>query len=198
MPPLCIVSRFSKRRARYNSGVRVAAIALAASVASVAAASAAQPVPTPIGVGPAFHPAAASPAVSAGRPVGRLRCNGIRRLQRAHLEIFARGRALIIPRGIGISRARACTYDVRTTAPTGVVEFDASRRLTLGDFFAVWGRRLARDRLLSFNGRVRAYVAASRWRGSVQAIPLTRHAQIVLEVGPYIPPHARFLFGPGR
>jgi hypothetical protein len=175
-----------------------ASTAAAVLLACVASTSAAAPIPTPIGVGRAFHPTAVSAAVAAGRPVGPLHCDGIGRLQRAHLEIFARGRALIIPRGIGISRARACTYDVRTTAPTGVVEFDASRRLTLGDFFAVWGRRLARDRLLSFNGRVRAYVAASRWRGSAQAIPLTRHAQIVLEVGPYIPPHARFLFGPGR
>jgi hypothetical protein len=175
-----------------------ASTAAAVVLAYVAPTSSAAPIPTPIGVGPAFHPTAASDAVAAGKPVGRFRCAGIRHLQRAHVEIFARGRVVIVPSGIGVARARACTYAVRTNAPTGVVEFDASRRVTLGDLFAVWGRRLARDRLLTFSGRVRAYVAAKRWRGPVQAIPLERHAEIVLEIGPYIPPHARFLFGPGK
>jgi hypothetical protein len=32
----------------------------------------------------------------------------------------------------------------------------------------------------------------------VRAIRLTRHAEIVLEVGGYVPPHTSFLFGPGR
>lgn len=173
-----------------------ASTAAAVVLACIPPASAAAPIPTPIGVGPAFHPTAATAAVAAGRRIGRLRCDGIRHLQRAHLELFARGRVVIVPSGIGMSRA--CTYGVRTTAPTGVIEFDASRRLTLGDFFAIWGRRLTHDRLLSFGGRVRAYVGANPWHGSVEAIPLRRHAQIVLEVGPYIPPHARFLFGPGR
>jgi hypothetical protein len=175
-----------------------ASTAAAVVLACIAPASAATPIPTPIGVGPAFHPTAASTAVAAGRPIGRLSCDGIRRLQRAHVELFARGRVVIIPGGIGISRARACTYGVRTTAPTGVLDFDPTRHLTLGDFFAVWGRRLAHDRLLSFSGHVRAYVAGNRWHGSARDIPLRRHAQIVLQVGPYIPPHARFLFGPGR
>jgi hypothetical protein len=44
---------------------------------------------------------------------------------------------------------------------------------------------------------VRAYVGGERWRGDVRAIPLTRHAQIVLELGAYIPPHPRFLFPRG-
>jgi hypothetical protein len=35
-------------------------------------------------------------------------------------------------------------------------------------------------------------------RGEPRAIPLARHAQIVLEVGGSIPPHRVFLFGPGR
>ncbi|HZC29216.1 MAG TPA: hypothetical protein VE269_05700, partial [Gaiellaceae bacterium] len=122
-----------------------ASTAPAVVLACIAPASAAAPVPTPIGVGPQFHPTAMTAAVARARPIGRLRCNGIVRLERAHVELFARGRVVIIPSGIGV--ARACTYGVRTTTPTGVLEFDGSRRLTLGDFFAVWGRRLARDRL---------------------------------------------------
>jgi hypothetical protein len=112
--------------------------------------------------------------------------------------VFARGRALIVPTGIGVSRARACTYAARTSAPTGVVEFDASTRLTVGALFRIWGQRLGPNRLLSFGGLVRGYVGGKRWRASVRSIPLRRHAEIVLEAGPYVPPHARFLFGPGR
>lgn len=173
-------------------------VVTAAFLVCAASASAAAPIPTPIGVGRGFHPAAASPAVRAARPVGRFRCRGIGQLERAHVEIFARRRVLVIPAGIGVSRARACTYAVRTTTPTGVVEFDAAKPLTVGDFFAVWGQRLGPRRLLSFKGVVRAYVGGKRWRAPVRTIPLRRHAEIVLQVGPYIPPHASFLFGRGR
>jgi hypothetical protein len=169
-----------------------------AALACAASAFAAAPVPTPIGVGPGFHPPAVTPAVKAGRPVGGLRCGGVARLQRAHLEVFARGRVLIIPAGVGVSRARACTYPARTTTPTGVVEFDASKRLTVGTFFRIWGQPLARNRLLSFRGPVRAYVGGKRLRAPVGAIPLRRHAEIVLQVGPYVRPHSTYLFGPGR
>jgi hypothetical protein len=61
--------------------------------------------------------------------------------------------------------------------------------LTLGDFFAIWGRRLRRY--------PRAYVGGRRWTGPAAAIPLHRHDEIVLEAGPYIPPHAGFLFRKG-
>ena len=112
--------------------------------------------------------------------------------------MFARGRVLIVPTGIGVSLARACTYAARTSAPTGVVEFEASKRLTVGSFFRIWGQRLGPNRLLSFKGLVRGYIGGKRWRAPASSIPLRRHAEIVLEVGPYVPPHARFLFGPGR
>jgi len=45
---------------------------------------------------------------------------------------------------------------------------------------------------------VRAYVDGRRWtRTAPAAIPLTRHAEIVLELGPYVPPHRSFTFPPG-
>jgi hypothetical protein len=184
------------RGARIRTAVGGASPAVV--IGCVASAFAATPVPTPIGVGPRFHPPAAPASIGAARPIGALRCGGIARLQRAHIEVFARRRVVIIPAGIGISRARVCTYPARTVEPTGVVEFDAAKRLTVGEFFRIWGQRLEPNRLLSFAGRVRAYVGGERWRGPVRSIPLERHAEIVLEVGPYVPPHAKFLFGPGR
>jgi len=31
----------------------------------------------------------------------------------------------------------------------------------------------------------------------VGLVPLTRHAEIVLEIGPYVPPHLSYAFPPG-
>jgi hypothetical protein len=167
------------------------------------------PVPTPIGVGPRFHPGPTSAAVAGSQPVGRFACGArVRRLVRAHVEVFARKRVVIVPAGIGVARPfivrdgfvrRArCSYPLRTLEPTGVVELDAALRPTVGELFSVWGQRLGPSRLLSFSGAVRAYVAGRPWRGDPRRIPLRRHSQIVLEVGGFVPPHRSYLFGPGR
>jgi hypothetical protein len=186
-------------------GVAVAAAACAVAVPAAAA----PPIPTPIGVGPQFHPTPTSTPVARAQPIGRLSCGArFSHLVRAHVELFARGRVVIVPAGIGMAppvvvrdgvvRRARCSYPVRTVDPTGVVEVDASVRPTLRDLFVVWGRRLSPQALLGFPGRVRAYVTGKPRLGDPRTIPLRRHAQIVLEVGPYIPPHRTYLFGPGR
>jgi len=100
---------------------------------------------------------------------------------------------VVIPARIGVRDG--CRYPLRTLTPTGVVELDGSGS-TLGDFFAVWRMPLSRRRLLTFRGAVRAYVAGKQWQGDVGAVPLTDGAEIVLEVGGYIPPHHFYLFPP--
>jgi hypothetical protein len=169
-------------------------------------------IPTPIGAAAAFHPPALSRPVAARREVAGLRCErGPGTRFGVHLELFARGRVVIVPAGIGVappwSRPRphvvsgACAYAARTTTPTGVIEVRSGRELTLRDFFVVWGQPLGDRRLAGFRARpeqhVRAYVAGSRWHGAAGAIPLHRHAEIVLELGTYIPPHSTFLFTRG-
>jgi hypothetical protein len=167
--------------------------------------------PTPIGRGPRFHPPPAPAAVVRGDRLGDLRCGRNQPRFGIHLEVFARGRVVVVPSGIGVARPfardgafvepRGCTYPVRTRAPTGVVEVARGRTLWLGDLFDVWGQPLARTRLAGFTTTtrrpVRAYVGGRRWRGALREIPLRRHAQIVLELGAYIPPHRRFLFPSG-
>jgi hypothetical protein len=191
------------RRARVGVASAPAVLVLATS------ASGAGPIPTPIGVGPRFHPGPTSRAVARARPAGRHVCGPpVRTRVRLHVELFARRRVVIVPAGIGVAPplrfsngfvvGGRCSYPLRTVEPTGVTEVDAAVRPTLGDLFAVWGRRLAPNRLLSFSGRVQAYVAGERWRGDPRRIPLRRHAQIVLEVGGYVPPHRSYLFGEGR
>ena len=75
-----------------------------------------------------------------------------------------------------------------------VVNHVKFRDLTLGDLFAVWGRRLSPRRLLGFHGAVRVYRAGLRLRIDPRALVLRDQDQIVLEVGPFIPPHAAYRF----
>ena len=149
--------------------------------------------PWPIGAGPRYQPRAVSPKVAAGAPIGRLRCSAGSRSFVVHLELFANRKVVVVPPGIGVS-GRACSYPVRTTAPTGVVHVDAAGRFRLGDLFAVWGRTLRPDRLLSFRGSVSAFVDGVRLTGDPRDVELNEHRQIVVEVGGYVPPHAHYLF----
>lgn len=151
--------------------------------------------PWPIGVGPRYHPTAHNATVGAGRPVGALRCTSGGASFAVHVELFARRRVVIVPPGIGVG-PHGCAYPLRTASPTGVVHV-SRRGLTLGDLFRVWGRRLGRSSLLSFRGRVSTFVDGRRRLGEPGAVPLTKHLQIVLEVGGYVAPHPSYLFPKG-
>jgi len=60
------------------------------------------------------------------------------------------------------------------------------------------GQRETARRLLSFAGRVRVFRNGREWRGDPRQLPLARHDSIVLEIGGYVPPHARYLFPEGQ
>jgi hypothetical protein len=143
--------------------------------------------PWPIGAGPRYQPAA--------RPVSELTCASGRRFA-VHLELFADRRVIIVPRGIGVARS-GCHGPLSTDVPTGVVEVLAGKRYTLADLFRVWGRTLSRRQLLSFRGRVSVFVGGRRFTGDPRDVPLTRHAEIVVETGGYVAPHVDYLFPKG-
>ena len=154
-------------------------------------------IPTAIGRGPEFHPPARPPqACSAGPVAGRFR---------AHIELFGRRQAVVVPAGIGLAPPFArdhhrivgarCRAEIRTLDPAGVVEFDRTD-LRLADLFAVWGEPLGPRRMAAFRGPVSAFVAGRRVAGDPAQIPLRDGAQIVLQVGGYIPPHPTFKFPP--
>ena len=114
------------------------------------------PVPTPIGVGPQFRP---QPGVHARCTRAPLDAG-----PRVHIELFARGRVIIVPAAIGVRAPRIvagrvvgarCRARIWTVDPTGVTRF--AQHSTLADVFAVWGRRLTSNALLSFPGAVRVY-----------------------------------------
>lgn len=158
----------------------------------------------PIGHGAKFHPPARGPV--GGRCSPRLG-----RRAGTHVEVFAADRVVIVAAGIGvrgplsfsagrISHAR-CYGDLVTLEPTGVVLARPGRQLHLSDLFRAWGLALSARRLAGFSapagGHVIVFVDGRPWHGEPGSVPLARHSEIVLEVGPYVPPHSTYTFPPG-
>ncbi len=154
----------------------------------------------PIGRGPRFQPPLRGPVVGAcSARLGR-------RLQ-SHIELFGANRVVLLATGIGtraprriadgrLMRAR-CFGAIVTLDPTGVVYFRPGTVLTVGDLFRAWGQPLTRTRIASFSGRaVQVYVDGHPSSVSPRSVPLTADAEIVLEIGPHVPPHSHFTFPP--
>lgn len=158
----------------------------------------------PVGTGPRFQPRAPARAVPACRARLGARFG-------AHLELFARDRVVLVPAGIGVGRplraqagriaAARCYGAAVTLDPTGVVLVRPGSRSTVGSLFAQWGMPLRARRLAGFSTRrgvVRAYVDGRRYAGDPRTVPLARHAEVVLELGPFVPPHRTYAFPAGR
>jgi hypothetical protein len=161
-----------------------------------------------LGTGPRYRPPSLGARAARGLPVLGMTCSKANRSRHGvHLELFASRRVVLVAPGIGVApprerrgayvRSGRCSYPVRTREPTGVVEVESGRPArTLGDLFAVWGQPLSRHRMAGFRGRVRVYVGGRHRGGDPRAIPLRRHAQIVLGVDGYVPPHRSYHFPP--
>jgi hypothetical protein len=158
----------------------------------------------PIGTGPRFTLPAGGPVTGAcqrslGPRIG------------VHVEVFAANRVLLLPAGIGARRPWAklngritsaqCYGALVTIDPTGLVLVRPGARLTLADLFRSWGEPLSRTRLTSFSApagtQVTVFVDGRPWPAGPATVPLARHAEIVLEVGPRVPPHSSYAFPPG-
>jgi hypothetical protein len=164
--------------------------------------------PVKTGRGPSYRLPAVSGAAARRAPVAGLQCTRLHSgVHGAHLELFADGLVLPVPAGIGVAPPQTrrgvyvlggrCTYAVRTFEPTGVIVVDDGNSPKLAALFALWGQALTSNRLAGFAGRVTAFVGGRPWRGAPGAIPLSRHAEIVLEVGQTLPPHRLYRFPPG-
>ena len=171
--------------------------------------------PVPAGRSAAYRLPAVSPAVARRAAISGLRCTNVTGVSYGiHLELYAHRLVLPVPAGIGVAppqrragayvRSGACTYPLRTSEPTGVVIVGRAAVSgarpgvpSLGTLFAVWGQPLSSSRLAGFRGTVRAFVQGRLWRDPPARIPLTRHAEIVLEVGGAVPPHPAYLFPAG-
>ena len=170
-------------------------------------------VPPRFGPAPLYRPDALSRTVEKGRQLGAMTCSSTPKdWVGVHLEVFVNRFDVVIPAGIGmapphavdgayITRAR-CSYPIRTTDPTGMIEVDAgfARHATLGDFFAAWGQPLSPTRLLGFRARgsdrVVVYSNGRRWQGDPRDVPLTRHAALLMHLGGYVAPRLEYGFPP--
>ena len=205
--------------ARLARAVRIAVLPMAAAAVVSACASSQPPARSPatasiprallsearpIGTGPRFTLPASGPVAgtcqrSLGPRVG------------VHVEVFAANRVLLLPAGIGARQpwtkldgritSAPCYGALVTLDPTGLVLVRPGAGLTLADLFRSWGEPLSRTRLTSFSApagtEVAVFVDGRRLNAAPPSVPLTRHAEIVLEVGPHVPPHSSYAFPPG-
>lgn len=147
--------------------------------------------------------------VAHARPVDGLTCRGAARsVAAAHVEVFASGRVVVIPAGIGVAPplrrrgayvdAGRCVYPLWTVEPTGLLLMRTREVLKLGQLFDLWGQPLSRRAVASFLAArgtgVSVFIDGARWRGRPSLAPLAPAAQITIEVGPYVPPHSRYTF----
>jgi hypothetical protein len=207
--------------ARGWRAVRVAVLVAAVAVASACGATQPHAGST---AGPASSPPIPRSLLSEARPIGTgprftLSASGpvSGRCERSlgprfgvHVEVFAANRVLLLPAGIGLEKpwtqlngritSARCYGALVTLDPTGLVLVRPGQRLTLATLFRSWGEPLSRTRLTSFTAQpgaqVAVFVDGRPWRAAPAAVPLTPHAEIVLEVGPHVPPHSSYTFPP--
>ena len=140
-------------------------------------------------------------AQAMGQPVNGISCDaqeGQRIHIHQHLAIFDHGKEMMVPQYIGIPQASRCIYWLHTHTPDGIIHIEApkDRSFALGDFFAVWGQPLDRTHVASATTKkkesMRVFLNGVRYAGDPAKIPLTAHADIVIEVGPPFRKHAPF------
>ena len=158
----------------------------------------------PIGRGARFHPPATGPVIG--------RCSrSLGPRFGVHVELFAANRVVLVAQGIGtepprqfsagrISGAR-CYGELVTIDPTGLVLVRPGDRPTLASLFRSWGQPLSAHRLASFSAEpgsnVSVFVDGRRRLVAPGRVALVKHAEVVLEVGPHVPPHHSYTFPPG-
>lgn len=159
------------------------------------------PVATPSGVasspagtvaasGPA-GPATADPAATALTPIQGIACDPMEQVTyhvHAHLNIRVSGQLQVIPGDIGLRST--CLYWLHTHQVHGVihVEAPAEQPFTLGQFFAIWGKRLdatvVADWTVPDGSRLWIFVNREPYSGDPGAIGLDDLTAIELQIGP--------------
>jgi len=96
--------------------------------------------------------------------------------------------------------AARCYGALATLDPTGVVLVRPGANLTLATLFRSWGEPLSSTQLAAFSAargqHVRAFIDGRPRRGNPRTIAITNRAEIVLELGPHVPPHHGYTFPP--
>jgi hypothetical protein len=144
-----------------------------------------------------------------GQTTDGIQCGSVEQLAvhyHAHLAIFAHGRPLAIPEGVGMVgqiietptpngpfalRPSDCLYWVHVHDQTGMIhmELPANFTVTLGDFFDIWGQTLSSSQVGPEHGTVTAFVNGAKYSGDPRNIVLGDHTLVQLDIGgPIVPP----------
>ena len=186
--------------------LKLAALSTLGTLKPAPAAGPAGPEGVPVPAAQALVSAAGS---ASGQPVDGISCQASEQTLfhiHAHLTVFVNGSARQIPAAIGIPGAQAqqtaqgpfigsgtCFYWLHTHAADGIIHIESpvQRTYTLGNFFDEWGQPLGPDQVGPATGHVVAIYNGQVYQGNPRDIPLTKHAQIQLEVGtPLIAPES--------
>jgi hypothetical protein len=184
-------------------------------LASLSSLGTLRPAPSPGPAGPEGAPIPNGPALTGTATIARgQRVDGIGCQTNgqvlfhihAHVTIFVNGLPRQVPAGIGIPGARAqntpqgpfvttgnCFYWLHTHAADGIIHTESpiQRIYTLGNFFDEWGQPLGPGQVGPAKGHVTAIYNGKLYQGNPRDIPLTRHAQIQLDVGtPLVAPES--------
>ena len=119
-----------------------------------------------------------------------------------HLVILDHGKPVNIPPNVGQPLGKRCIYWLHTHTPDGFIHIEAplTRSFTLGDFFTVWGQTLTRKEVAGAHVAKKeletVWVDGKLFAGDPRTIPLSAHADIVIQVGPpYAKPAAFTAWG---
>ena len=164
------------------------------------------PEKVPLELGPALAPPNEG---LTGGTIDGIACNAHEELayhHHVHVVMFVDGHPYSLPYGVGMVSpivvrntpvgafalgSQTCLYWTHVHAQDGIVHIESpvATNFTLGQVMDVWHVALSTGQLGPYAGKVTATVTGRKWRTAPSSIPLTEHAQIVLNVGgPVITP----------
>lgn len=137
-----------------------------------------------------------------GSPVDGIKCQAAEQVAlhiHAHIALYYHGTQMELPKFIGMSPQGNCLYWLHTHDASGIAHIESPefRDFTLGNFFHIWGEPLTKTQVATFSGPVTAYINGTKYDGPLEAIPLTAHQEITLEVGAPIVPPPNYAFPEG-
>lgn len=122
--------------------------------------------------------------------------------QHAHLTLMNKGKQVSIPALIGFNVDHDCLFWIHThQGEEGVIHMESPKKIVpkLSTFFKIWGEPLTSQRIgpitVAAGEQVRTYVNGKVYSGNPADIPLARHQDITVEVGPPFVKPQPFAFG---
>jgi hypothetical protein len=150
-------------------------------------------------------PLASLTAAAKGSTVEGVECNTQEQVKyhiHTHLAVYVDGKLRPITPGIGIVQpqgqqtpngdffqATNCYYWLHVHAQDGVIHIESptTRTYTLGQFFAIWGQPLTKNRVGPAAGTVTAFVNGKPYTGDPASIALGSREDVQIDVGTPVP-----------